>query len=240
MSHQKTHTQLLLGESAPSVKQCPPEEMASSEGGQRRKNTEQLAKALRVRWGPSRQVTVQCVKCGTTFQTVLCKLPEKKFCSRKCRYSGTLSDRLMMDITKLGDEECWPWNGHRDERGYGKFTFHRKFHRAHRAMYQVAIGPTGDLDVCHKCDNPTCCNPKHLFLGTQADNNRDRHKKGRYNSCLRGEAVKNSILTAELVVELRKKYTGKYGSIRALMREYNLKNSVVRSAVKRVTWRHVP
>ncbi len=82
-----------------------------------------------------------------------------------------------------GEDACWPWTRHRSSRGYGEvraISIHKGPTRAHRAAY---IFEYGDFDrslfVCHKCDNPPCCNPKHLFLGDRFDNAQDKARKGR-------------------------------------------------------------
>ena len=75
---------------------------------------------------------------------------------------------------------CWEWTGPRVGRGYGKTTWHSRSARSHRVAWEITYGPipTG-LAVLHHCDNPLCCRPDHLFLGTLADNNRDMRSKGR-------------------------------------------------------------
>lgn len=80
-----------------------------------------------------------------------------------------------------GAEECWPWTGYRNERGYGVFSYAKaSAAKAHRIAYTIAKGriPDGAL-ICHSCDNPSCCNPAHLWPGSNRDNNADRHAKGR-------------------------------------------------------------
>lgn len=79
---------------------------------------------------------------------------------------------------------CWKWAGCKFKHGYGRFAVTRsgKISRflAHRVSYELHFGDPGELCVCHKCDNPECCNPEHLFIGTRADNTRDCFEKGRY------------------------------------------------------------
>jgi hypothetical protein len=76
---------------------------------------------------------------------------------------------------------CLEWGGSSTKAGYGRLRLDGKIHLAHRVAWKLANGPIPDsLDVLHHCDNPPCCDAeKCLFLGTQADNNADRHAKGR-------------------------------------------------------------
>lgn len=81
-------------------------------------------------------------------------------------------------------ETCWIWIGHKKNRDYGGFQFNRKNLKAHRVsfMFHNNIILNEDQHVCHKCDNPICVNPDHLFLGTHTDNMRDIVNKGRWNN----------------------------------------------------------
>lgn len=83
-------------------------------------------------------------------------------------------------INRFSKNSCWIWIGAKNEKGYGVIQIDGKRHRAHRLVYELYVGsiPPGML-VCHSCDEPSCCNPKHLWLGTNADNQRDKHAKGR-------------------------------------------------------------
>ena len=95
-------------------------------------------------------------------------------------------DRFWSKVDKtegLGPEgTCWGWTAYTDKKGYGAFRQERKMWLAHRFSYTISIENPEELCVLHKCDNPPCVNPDHLFLGTYADNNRDRDNKGRCNA----------------------------------------------------------
>lgn len=96
--------------------------------------------------------------------------------------------------------ECHEWNGSKTNGGHGRFKSSDHF-LAHRAAWELANGPIPDgMQVLHKCDNPGCCNPDHLFTGTQADNMRDKVEKGRQ---LKGESHRLSKLTEKQVIEIR-------------------------------------
>ncbi len=75
---------------------------------------------------------------------------------------------------------CWEWQAYKNAQGYGKFGIDRKVKLAHRVSYELKHGELSDtICVLHKCDNPSCVNPDHLFLGTRGDNIRDCISKGR-------------------------------------------------------------
>lgn len=92
-------------------------------------------------------------------------------------------DQFWSQMDKSGGEDgCWLWTrsaGTNNQR-YGEYYWHDKKVRTHRFAYMLVCGPIPEgLEVCHTCDNPPCCNPKHLFAGTHQQNMQDRSKKGR-------------------------------------------------------------
>jgi hypothetical protein len=92
-----------------------------------------------------------------------------------------LQERFWPKVQKRGADECWPWAAGLNSNGYGRFQIgSTEQEGAHRVAYRLERGSiAAGLCVCHSCDNPRCCNPAHLWLGTSAENTRDRDLKGR-------------------------------------------------------------
>lgn len=110
---------------------------------------------------------------------------------------------------RIAPEGCWSWATTQNERGYGRLHHGSGSVYAHRVSWAIHRGPIPDgLVVMHSCDNPPCCNPDHLRLGTNLDNMADAARKGRLDgrpNKARGEAVSNSKLTAPQVREIRRR-----------------------------------
>lgn len=90
---------------------------------------------------------------------------------------GLTEERFWSRVEKGPD--CWVWTGPRGQRGYGQINVGGRTLRVHRVSWAMHHGDPGELFVCHKCDNPPCVRPDHLFIGTHTDNMRDKISKGR-------------------------------------------------------------
>jgi hypothetical protein len=149
--------------------------------------------------------------------------------------------------SKVGmGEGCWEWRGVIDRYGYGlvrglvKVNGQRRMAGAHRVAQELTRGliPTG-LCVLHRCDNRACVRPSHLFLGTHADNARDRDAKNRHRA-LSGEASGMAKLTAVQVRQMRDLATESQASPRELAQRFGVGDTTVRHVLARRTWRSLP
>jgi hypothetical protein len=156
------------------------------------------------------------------------------------------NDRFWANITKGSDENaCWLWlNGSRGD--YGSLTIRiapskRTTFKAHRIAYFIATGIDPlEKDVCHICDNPPCCNPNHLFLGTRSDNIRDMVHKGRRSYV--GISAENNLLSKLLasdVKEIRRLYAEGGWSHKRLGQKYGVSAQSILDIVRRDTWKSV-
>jgi hypothetical protein len=175
-----------------------------------------------------------------------CVNPEHLF--RK--HASSTEERFWKFVKKT--DSCWLWIGGTGNKGYGRMTLtsnvngkvsqHSK--GASRISYELRFGSfDSSLYVCHKCDNPLCVNPDHLFLGTQKDNIIDMIKKGREapSSSKRRQGEKNggSFLKEHQVLELRKMHASKNYSSKELMKKFKIKKSMYSNIVGRKSWTHI-
>jgi hypothetical protein len=131
---------------------------------------------------------------------------------------------------------CWIWVAGKNKHGYGQFYDGESRHRSHRYSYETYVGPISDsLCVCHRCDNPSCVNPDHLFLATNAENTKDRSQKGRTTRQF-GEENKQSKLVVEDILKIRKMA----GSNSEIAEVFSISPSNVSYIKNRKSWAHVP
>lgn len=153
------------------------------------------------------------------------------------RRTKPISEKFWSKVTK-GDS-CWLWRG-MTKSGYGAIDARRisgVFFYAHRVSWEIHFGPVPEgLHVLHTCDTPLCVNPKHLFLGTQRDNNNDKVAKGRQ---AKGEIFPYARLTERDVKHVRIQYAGGGITMQKLADELDTDTGHISMIVNRKMWKHV-
>lgn len=157
----------------------------------------------------------------------------------------TLSDenRFWNKVDKSGGPDaCWLWSVGKNDKGYGMFLIDGQRIRAHRIAWALSKGsiPNDDsyhgLCVLHRCDVPACCNPSHLFLGTNADNVADRESKHR--NCP-GEVNVSAKLTNKQALEIRALYSVGDTTYNKLASQFGVSKITIKSIIRRETWKHL-
>lgn len=153
-----------------------------------------------------------------------------------------------------GPTACWPWTKFIHPKGYGIYLVRgwgKRTSRTHRIAYELTYGPIpDDLYACHHCDNPACCNPNHIFIGTQKDNMQDAARKNRTSkgdtswSHLHrdhypvGESCPNAKLTDNLVREIRTSYSSGMSTYK-LAQRFNVSSHTIWTVISHKSWKHV-
>lgn len=147
----------------------------------------------------------------------------------------TLLERFESKFTRGNEEDCWEWNATRNKNNYGYIAIDRIPKLAHRVAYQLYIEeiPEG-VCVLHRCDNPACVNPRHLFLGTLSDNTKDCIEKGRGNRPV-GEKHYKALLTVKDVLDIRSSTL----SVKELAQRYNVRPNTIYHVRDRTKWKSV-
>lgn len=164
---------------------------------------------------------------------------------------STIEERFWSRVKK--GPGCWEWTGAQfNRKWYGAFFMNGRNHSASRVSWMFHYGsiPNG-LFVCHRCDNPKCVRPDHLFLGTAADNNGDMARKGRAasgkkhraslypESIRRGEENGAAKLSPVDIIVIRQCHA-KGSSTRALAAAYGVCKTTISNIISRRTWAHIP
>ena len=152
---------------------------------------------------------------------------------------------LWQKVDKKSIDECWPWLGQVTEKGYGRVRFNGGRYYAHRVIFWLQnpgvielSAPKIDRDtvgfLLHQCDNPICCNPAHLFVGSQLENIRDRDRKNRHAD-FSGVKNPNSKFNMEQV-RLIKKQKAEGQTAKALAYQYGVSYSCIKRLLRGVTY----
>jgi hypothetical protein len=163
--------------------------------------------------------------------------------SGRGKYPIPLATRFWSKVLK-GDN-CWEWQSLKNELGYGEIrqgSSKEPKVKAHRVSWEIHFGPIPErMIICHKCDNPSCVNPEHLFLGSFSDNMRDMDSKGRRRkNPVIGERHHRAKLSDKKVTEIRDKFLPFVVTKRQLALEYGVSEITIKNVLSRRTWRHLP
>ena len=145
----------------------------------------------------------------------------------------TTLERFYSKVDKDAGNGCWIWTASKTPTGYGQFSFNSKILRAHRFSAKYLGGLTIDgLLVCHQCDNPSCVNPAHLFLGTPADNSADMAMKDR---SMRGSVNHRAVLTEAQVLAIR----ADDRVLKLIAADYGVSINTIYKIKRRQRWQHI-
>lgn len=179
------------------------------------------------------------------------KVYAKELCTKhyqRLKKTGSYLDEDLKNDSQLSVKErlekngivkengCIEWAKQKDTDGYGRISINNYPHMVHRVSYELYIGPIppGVL-VCHSCDNPSCFNPEHLFLGSCAENLKDMVLKGRKP---RGEKVHNSKLTENQVKEIKRRLN-EGEKVSSIVKDYPVHGRAIRLIQAGINWKHV-
>lgn len=152
--------------------------------------------------------------------------------AKGCRRTKSIDERFWAKVDRRSDKECWPFTGYIDGNGRGNFHVSGKTKYAHQVaamLYGIRI-PAG-LQICHRCDNPRCCNPGHYFIGSAADNMADMDSKGRRAPYSPNFLKANVKYPRDLIERVRSLYSGGLRQFE-IMRETGLSRSMVHLIVR--------
>lgn len=203
------------------------------------------------------RVPATCAQCGSGFLALnfLIKRGLGKYCTRTCTMKANWATRSIPVLERFFSyvektDGCWNWIGAIGSSGYGTFKMDGKSVSVHRFSFQMSAGaiPSG-LQVCHHCDNRTCVNPAHLFLGSAKENRADAIQKNRIptgaghwtskkpDMVARGAAAGSSKLKDPDIQKIR--LLSKAKSLTDIAEQFGVTASTIGKVVNGRTWKHV-
>lgn len=144
--------------------------------------------------------------------------------------------RFWQKVDRSGD--CWEWNGGKGSSGHGRFKLNSRLYSPHRISFELFNGNiANDLMVCHRCNNPGCVNPRHLYAGTRSQNTQDTISAGTWNKP-QGRQFKPTKLDAGQVTDIRIALRNG-ATVKGLARKYNVSPRSIQLIRDRRTWKQV-
>lgn len=196
--------------------------------------TNEEIKILRDNYQIKSREDLCCIFSNRTWRAV-----QAKACELQLPYYKYLDciQRFWKYANKKSNNDCWDWTGACNSGRYGMIRINRKNIGAHRFSWELHFDkiPNGLL-VCHHCDNPTCVNPFHLFLGTTIDNTKDMFDKGRANKS-KGEDNGMAKLTSDNIKEIRY-LKGKFTQ-KALGEMFDVRRGTIGKIHRNERWKHI-
>ena len=150
-----------------------------------------------------------------------------------------LADRFWEKVDIRGPDNCWGWTACKIKDGYGLIIVDNKVQLATHVLFYLRKGywPPKGRTANHHCDNPSCLNPRHLYLGTMKSNMCDKYQRGRGNHP-KGEQNSNSKLTEKKVRKIKRLYSGGVIQIE-LARRFGVNSGTISYIVNNKQWKHV-
>ena len=145
-------------------------------------------------------------------------------------------NRFWSFVSFKGPDDCWEYKGCRNSKGYGNFSLKDEGYKSNRIAWFLTYGEPGKLFVLHECNNPPCCNPKHLYLGTNADNVKHAILDGRMNYS--GELSNRAKFDNKQVIKIRQRFE-KGESITLIARSLDVHPTTVHKIVNFVSYERV-
>ena len=197
---------------------------------------------------PTTYIDRTCEQCGHPYRITQRQASSgiRRYCTPECRFASQQVDPVTMfhrRAIKRGG--CWEWDGKTDRRGYPFFELRREgrivMHRAHRLSYEIHVGgiPHG-MSVLHRCDNPPCTNPDHLFVGTARDNSDDKGSKDRQ---AKGGRLPQTKLTTAQVSDILSRlaiHPRQRGTATKIAHAFNVSRATISDIERGISWKHVP